>query len=97
MPSVEAFGLSMEQAQQKMAEFVSKSKAIAPGAILLFQIQQGISFVYRAKGRYEELLEPVEGGLAPPPSTGIALRGQRGCNGMQNVSKVREYEKNPWS
>ncbi|PAV80607.1 hypothetical protein WR25_19717 [Diploscapter pachys] len=73
MPSVEAFGLSMEQAQQKMTEFT----------------QQGISFVYRAKDRYEELFESVEGDLTPPRSAGIALREQgSGCNGMQNVSKM---------
>ncbi|PAV57459.1 hypothetical protein WR25_26883 [Diploscapter pachys] len=77
MPSVEAFGLSMEQAQQKMTEFT----------------QQGISFVYRAKDCYEELLESVEGDLTPPRSAGITLRGQGGgCSGMQNVSKVPEQK-----
>ena len=59
----------------------------------LFQAQQGISFVYRAKDRYKELLEPIEGGdLTPPHSAGITLRRQGGgCNEMQDISKVSEW------
>ncbi|PAV55614.1 hypothetical protein WR25_09939 [Diploscapter pachys] len=75
MVRLEVFGLTMEQAQQKMAEF----------------IQQGISFVFHASDRYETQPGLKESDLTPPPSAGMALKGQGDYKGVQqNVGGVPE-------
>ncbi|PAV79500.1 hypothetical protein WR25_06563 [Diploscapter pachys] len=75
MVRLEVFGLTMEQAQQKMAEF----------------IQQGISFVFHASDRYETQPGLKEGDLTPPPSAGMALKGQGDYKEVQqNVGEVPE-------
>ena len=91
MVRLEVFDLTMEQAQQKMAEFVSLRYQNHSNFLVTFQIQQGISFVFHASDRYETQPGLKEGDLTPPPSAGMALKGQGDYKEVQqNVGEVSD-------